>query len=223
MFLAGPTPRGEGVSWRPEALRILDALGYDGHVFIPEPRDGKWGKDYVGQIDWEEQGLHQADAIIFWVPRVIGGPQPMPAFTTNDEWGTWKGSGKAFFGAPPEAEKVRYQQHYAKVLGVPLADSLEGTLQNAVSRLAEGALRAEGARMVPLHVWREKRFQDWLRLRQAHGQKLTDCRVMFWSPGLFVLALTMQLPETAPLAPNMANQTEIVVFRRAVATVTLET
>lgn len=35
IFLAGPTPRSKEVqSWRPEALRILKNLGYDGQVYV---------------------------------------------------------------------------------------------------------------------------------------------------------------------------------------------
>ena len=37
IFLAGPTPRGEdAVSWRKEACNILEKLGFDGIVYVPE-------------------------------------------------------------------------------------------------------------------------------------------------------------------------------------------
>lgn len=229
MFLAGPTPRGKGESWRPEALRILDGFGYDGHVFIPEPRDGVWAKDYLGQVEWEEVGLNRADCIVFWVPRVIGGEQPMPAFTTNDEWGFWKSSGKAVFGAPPNAEKVRYQQHYAKVFDVPLSDTLRGTLRNAVSRLSEGARRAEGHVEVPLYIWQEPAFQSWLTGQYSGGRQLQGCRVLHWSPALFALTVTMARHQPVNAIDDYLNdglpsapQTEIVVFRQGIIPVTLE-
>jgi hypothetical protein len=51
IFLAGPTPRAAGVqSWRQEALVTLKALGYDGHVFVPEDRGGKARFDYDDQV-----------------------------------------------------------------------------------------------------------------------------------------------------------------------------
>ena len=111
IFLAGPTPRDEGTpSWRPDALRLLAARGFSGVVFVPEPRDGAWARDYEGQVLWEEEHLHMADVVLFWLPRAL--PR-MPGLTTNDEWGTFKHSGKVVFAAPPDAEKVRYQQHDA--------------------------------------------------------------------------------------------------------------
>jgi len=74
IFLAGPTPRGKGnEGWRKEAIEILRKKGYDGVLFVPEPSDGNWAVDYDDQIEWEENGLHQADCILFWVPRDIKG------------------------------------------------------------------------------------------------------------------------------------------------------
>ena len=64
IFLAGPTPRDAATpSWRPEALRLLAARGFTGAVFVPEPRDGAWTRDYDGQIEWEEAHLHMADVV----------------------------------------------------------------------------------------------------------------------------------------------------------------
>jgi hypothetical protein len=72
IFLAGPTPRDAATpSWRPEALRLLAAAGFDGVVFVPEPRDGAWARDYHGQIAWEEAHLHMADVVLFWLPREL--------------------------------------------------------------------------------------------------------------------------------------------------------
>ena len=75
IFLAGPTPRDEGddtpLSWRPEALRILAELDYDGVVFVPEDADGEWRQSYDNQIEWEELCLNLADVIVFWIPREL--------------------------------------------------------------------------------------------------------------------------------------------------------
>src|SRR5271157_3487310 len=71
IFLAGPTPRNqkEQESWRPEAIKYLKDKGFDGVVFAPEGRDGKFKMDYDDQIEWEEKHLNVADCIAFWVPR----------------------------------------------------------------------------------------------------------------------------------------------------------
>ena len=40
IFLAGPVPRKEyELSWKNEALEILDSMGYNGVVYIPENRN----------------------------------------------------------------------------------------------------------------------------------------------------------------------------------------
>jgi len=136
IFLAGPTPRTAKVrSWRPDALLELDWLGFDGHVFVPEPRDGDWAPDYVDQVEWEEACLIRANCILFWVPRDL---RDLPGFTTNDEWGTWKASGKVVWGAPANAEKVRYQEYYARKLGVPMARTLADTARAAVDLMGGG-------------------------------------------------------------------------------------
>ena len=37
IFLAGPTPRGENAkSWRVDACKKLEELGFDGVVYVPE-------------------------------------------------------------------------------------------------------------------------------------------------------------------------------------------
>ena len=37
IFLVGPTPRGKDeISWRKEACNILNKLGFDGIVYVPQ-------------------------------------------------------------------------------------------------------------------------------------------------------------------------------------------
>lgn len=135
IFLAGPTPRKSDVaSWRPEALRILEETGYDGVVFVPEDRSGIWHGNYDHQVEWEERYLNMADVILFWVPRNM---QDMPALTTNDEWGFWKDSGKVVLGSPKDAPSMRYQQHYARQLGVQVSHTLPDTVSNALALMAQ--------------------------------------------------------------------------------------
>lgn len=175
IFLAGPTPRSEKVkSWRPEALKILRKLGYEGVVFVPEYRDGVIA-GLEGNIEWEEMCLNMADCIVFWVPRNIKGG--MPAFTTNIEWGRWENSGKVVFGAPPRASKMSYMKHYAKKLQVPLFNDLHETIESALGMVGEGALRAGGERKVPLHIWRTASFQQWYRAQRSAGNRLDGARV----------------------------------------------
>lgn len=175
LFLAGPTPRSKDVkSWRADALAMLQSI--EGHVFVPEPRDGKWASDYEGQIEWEAEALNQADVILFWVPREM---TSMPALTTNDEWGYWKNSGKVVFGAPDDAVHVRYQQHYADQFKIPSSNTLLKTMQTALAKLGSGSLRTGGEVKVPLYVWNLPAFQSWYQAQVGAGNVLKDASVLW--------------------------------------------
>ena len=176
-MLCGPTPRDkETPSWRPEALKILEGLGFDGHVFVPEPRDGKVFGDYVDQVEWEEKALHQADVIVFWVPRNL---KTMMGLTTNVEWGLWADTGKVVLGTPPDAQKVQYLQHMATKLKVANYSTLDTTLEDAIKSLGEGSLRVGGEAQVPLLVWKHPTFQRWYKSQTAAGNRLDSARVLW--------------------------------------------
>lgn len=185
IFLAGPTPRNreEVTSWRPDAIKLLDDMGYDGVIFVPEDRDGKHKLDYDDQIGWEEKYLNIADCIVFWVPRDISpdskGYPKMPAFTTNVEWGFWQDSGKVVLGAPEDAENMRYFKHYAEEYKVPFSDTLTDTLRSAMDRLGEGAERSGGERYVPLFIWKLDSFQTWYKVQTEADNVLEDARLLF--------------------------------------------
>lgn len=177
IMLCGPTPRdSETKSWRPEALELLEKLGYDGHVFIPEPRNGKFTGDYVDQVEWETQALNQADSIVFWVPRDMN---TLPALTTNVEWGLWADTGKCVLGTPAGAEHVRYLQWMAAKMKVPNYSTLEATLQEAVEKLGKGAFRKGGDAQIPLHVWSHPTFQEWLLSQKKVGNSIESARVLW--------------------------------------------
>lgn len=130
VFLAGPTPRSPDVSsWRPTAISHLERMHFQGVLLSPEPRDGVWQGEYDDQVEWEAEAMDAATCIAFWLPRQL---YTMPGFTTNDEWGYYKASGKVVLGTPPEAEKVKYQAWWAKRLGVPHYLRLEDTMSAAI-------------------------------------------------------------------------------------------
>jgi len=136
IFLAGPTSReGGNDSWRKTAIQILKDEGFTGTVFVPEARNWvKYNPEYEAQILWEEKFLNIATCILFWIPRDL---DKLPGFTTNDEWGFWKASGKVVLGAPEDAPKVSYQKYYALRLKVPFSTSLTQTVRNALDKLDE--------------------------------------------------------------------------------------
>lgn len=177
MFLAGPTPRDAAVlSWRKEALQVLEDAGYDGVVFIPEPRDGIWKNDNNAQIKWEELCLHRADCILFWIPRDL---ETLPGFTTNVEFGAWMDSGKIVFGAPVGAPKNSYLLHYACELKARITTNLIDTIDAALYTIGDGAERTGGELEVPLYIWRTLHFQNWYESLVLAGNRLDGARVLW--------------------------------------------
>jgi 8-oxo-dGTP pyrophosphatase MutT (NUDIX family) len=177
IFLAGPSPRAPtDPNWRPEALRLLEALGYEGVVFVPLPRGGGWTTNYEDQVGWEHESLNMSDVVVFWVPR----SEALPAFTTNVEFGMYYNSGKAVLGYPPGALKMRYLQHLSGLESVPRYATLEETLAYAVSRCGSGGLRSGGERCVPLHIWNLPSFQGWVKALRSADNRLDGAKLL-WS------------------------------------------
>ena len=117
IFLAGPTPRTDYVkSWRPEALELLEEIGYKGQVLVPE-HQGKTKYSFLDQVEWEDEGLLKCAVIVFWIPRDL---KTMPALTTNIEFGRFVCSGKIVYGRQNDAPKNGYldwlYQKYTKHL-----------------------------------------------------------------------------------------------------------
>jgi hypothetical protein len=106
IFLAGPTPRNKDIeSWRKEALRKLESMGFDGVVYVPEFSTMKPKEDYVDQAMWERKALFEATVIMFWIPRKL---PDMAAFTTNVEFGYWLHTKKVLYGRPDNTDKIKY-------------------------------------------------------------------------------------------------------------------
>jgi hypothetical protein len=133
IFLAGPTPRSaEVVSWRQEALRIAERLGFSGTLLLPERQDWAQAFDYDHQVEWEHTCLEAATVIMFWVPRDL---VTLPGFTTNVEFGRYVGSGRCVYGRPAGAAKNRYLDWlYHKLTGATPQTTLDSTVRTAVAR-----------------------------------------------------------------------------------------
>jgi 8-oxo-dGTP pyrophosphatase MutT (NUDIX family) len=177
IFLAGPTPRDPKTpSWRPEALKQLEGMGYDGVVFVPEQADGDWKGSYTDQTEWESMGLEMSDRIVFWVPRDL---VTMPAFTTNVEFGRHVDGGKVVLGFPEGAPKMRYLDWMAGDADpdVPVLNSLKETLEAAIDGWEHGPTRTGGERYVPRHIWDTPMFRGWYENLQAVGNRLDEAKV----------------------------------------------
>lgn len=109
IFLAGPTLRNSTFdkSWRNEACNILKKLEFEGIVYIPEFKEGQNPFDFMNQVEWEREGLMNADIILFYIPRKL--PE-LPGFTTNVEFGTYliKRPNNIILCSPLNSEKNKY-------------------------------------------------------------------------------------------------------------------
>lgn len=141
IFLAGPTPRSAAVeSWRPEAVKILEWLGFNGTVYVPEHPDWKAQGTYDKQINWEWAAINTATIVAFWIPREI---ETMPAFTTNVEFGLLANSEKVVLGYPPSSAKNRYLHALASRFNAPIEFTLEATMARAKA-MADTRIAAAG-------------------------------------------------------------------------------
>lgn len=215
IFLAGPTPRTPDVkSWRPEALVILESLGYDGVVFVSEFRPGcEEEYKYPDMPAWEHRMLDMADCILFWIPREL---EKMPAFTTNIELGLYARSGKIVMGSPVGAEKMEYPIWLAEKFRIPQSHYLDTTILNALKMLDKGVLRHGGERDIPLHLWRLRAFQSWYQAQKNTGNRLDGAKIEWISrvrnkpEAIFAFAMR---PNIFIASENRNKINDPVVFR----------
>lgn len=183
IFLAGPSPRDKTTfDWRHDAVAYLKEMNFDGTVFIPTPEDRFYGGDdssdwsYDNQIKWECDCRHVADIIVFWIPRSVKGG--MPAFVTNIEFGEDLSSGKIVYGRPDTAERCSYLDKRYSDLGYVFFNTLESTLNHAVSELKDGSYRTNGEVYVPLFIWNSQPFQEWYSKVKKVGNRLDYAKVL---------------------------------------------
>jgi len=215
IFLAGPTPRTPDVtSWRREALHALEAMQYDGVVYVPE--DEAWttfdDDQYLQQVDWEQDAMRRSDVIVFWVPRDL---TTLPGFSTNVEFGLWAQSGKVLFGGPDaETPKNRYLETLAapERFGIPVFRTIDDVLRSALERLGDGALRTDGECCVPLLIWQSPTFQQWYAQQRHAGNVLLDAR-MDWVHLRRNEAVLWALRVTIHIAAEDRNKREVVIGR----------
>ncbi|MFA6526551.1 MAG: nucleoside 2-deoxyribosyltransferase domain-containing protein [Candidatus Buchananbacteria bacterium] len=190
IFLLGPIPRLEETmeySWKMQAYRLLEELGFDGIVYDPE-HEVAYNRDdfeYVRapQINWEVEAMNRADIIIAWVPRQF---PSMPALTSNIEMGEFFKTGKLLIGYPEDAQRMEYIKfrstewlEAAYKWQITIYHDLRRILQAAIDRIGAGALRRDGETAVPLDIWQDKTFQAWYGGLRIAGHTLEDFKVEY--------------------------------------------
>jgi len=156
IFLAGPTARGvRRTAWRAEALRWLEAQGFEGTVLLPEFRDGLFddlaprvfgarpspvpGMRAISHdvLRWETTAIERASVVLFWMPFCIAeidDPASLPGFTTRAEVSRElaRDPSRVVLGMPDGALSSSHIRFHAHRAGVPIAATLEQTLVRAV-------------------------------------------------------------------------------------------
>jgi len=190
IFLLGPIPRKpetKKFSWKKEAYRILEELGYNGTVYDPEhleaPGPRVEGYDNAPQIDWEVKAMDRVDIIVAWIPREF---PHMPAFTSNVELGEMFKTGRLVFGYPVGTERMDYLGYRAKgwldkayKWQVPVKHNLRETLATALELIGEGAVRQGAEAAIPLNLWRDRTFQRWYYFLKLGRHELADFKVEY--------------------------------------------
>ena len=179
IFLAGPSlrPGQEGISWRIKALEILEILEYDGIVFVPEFKEGIFDDNFnwETQVLWESRCLKMADNIIFHINRNID--KKLLGLTTNTEFGQWMDSGKCILITPPDANKVEYQEWWAKQLKVPSFHDLFNGLKYIINTQID-CYRIDGERFISQEIWQLEQFQSWYKQLKLNGNWICDAKIL---------------------------------------------
>lgn len=183
IFLAGTTIRNkeEGTSWRHEAITFLQNIGYDGVVFIPEFENANLNTtqnfDYSEQIEWEDKCMSISDKIVFWIARDLD--KKTFGLTSNVEYGKFMNSGKVFLGFPKKADKMRYLEHYAKKLNIPIYNDMKRLLIDVNESIGDGADRSGTNVLIPLDVWNHQGFKNWHKAVYDAGNSIDDIKTEY--------------------------------------------
>lgn len=105
IYLTGPVISDEKTpSWRREACKKLEELGFDGVVYVPEISTKEKEKTKE-QENWESIVLLDTTIICFWIPKET------EEFSYTDsalDFGYWLSSRKVLYGTNAETKKTRY-------------------------------------------------------------------------------------------------------------------
>lgn len=137
LFLAGAIP-GDTADWQNYVTRSVAASGQPVAVFNPRRRDFPADDPgaVAGQVAWEHEHLHAADATLFWFPAMDAEVSVAP--TTLFELGMALGEGRPLVvGASPWYPRRDILEHQlSHHPGVVLHLSLDDTVAAALRLLS---------------------------------------------------------------------------------------
>lgn len=138
IFLAGPVPAdGSNKAWRNiEAIPLLEEMGFNGIVYVPEFSSSIQVRNRQEIRMWELRALYLAHKIVCWLPYPVDLSDPdilsptltnyIPADEIIEEY-----SDKILYGRPPQEHESYIDTLFHKNKAY---DSLEELLKQAVYR-----------------------------------------------------------------------------------------
>lgn len=214
LYLAGPIAYDpHGHNWRKEALTFLEEKQYDGIVYYPIARNENPPEDWTAHIQWEQQAIQRSDIIVFWIPESLSSiPQN---FLIGIEFGKYLPGRNIIVGCTQKTVANEIFKYFADQNNIFVFPTLTESLVKAIEQIGKGAERKGGETKVPLHLWKQDHFQNWLKAQKRAGNRLDD---------VFSIALQFWVNPTLPLywgmhvnlfitAENRHKSNEIVVSR----------
>jgi hypothetical protein len=136
LFALGPSSRHDVIEfkWRADLHHLVRVAGYDGYIYMPEPREDDWTfkRTFPMKIStWERQRILRSTLVFGWVPRE---PIQLPGRMTNFEAGALTGmvlaqpekfKDRFMIGAPPDAHKVDSEMDWIRDAGITPFDNLD--------------------------------------------------------------------------------------------------
>lgn len=144
IFLAGPTSRNQNLEseWRSIAVSMLRDYGFNGYIYVPEPR----GQEREGDFDsgfvnnWKTSRSMSASLIIFWMPRNVADLTDVDArfeldFSLGRRISNNHDTQELFIGFDDDTIQMDPVSHYVKMTGVNIFKDLQLLCGTAVEAI----------------------------------------------------------------------------------------
>ena len=221
IFLAGPVPRKQTISWRAKAIQYLYNHDYNGTIYNPEVTTANYENYYDEQFAWEHDKLDKSDIIVFWIPRIIKNNEAL-GLTTNIEFGLYAKSNKLIVGFPKDADEIKYIEKCCIENNIPYYNTLEEVLDKAISMI-KNKIRFEAECDIPLFIWENEQFQHWYQTQIEAGNKLLSlkCLYNFFMPKAKKLFLWICYAKIYIKAEDRIKDNEFILSRTDMSSVVL--
>jgi 8-oxo-dGTP pyrophosphatase MutT (NUDIX family) len=153
-------------AFREELTAQLAAAGFDGVVFVPEPRAGGSAADAALEA-WRTEALGISDVLVL---HTGDGGAPSPGSLSL--WADWPRTGRMIV-CGPRCEGISRQAAQRLLF----ADTPADVAALVLKFLRPGAVRRAGERTVPLSLWRSPSFQSWYRALSRAGHFVEEIDV----------------------------------------------